>query len=120
MSNSVVFKKPTIKATSRAYVRLFGYFTSSEKWLDFLAHHRIEYVPFGIQRNGDCSVRVINTTTGAIAILGLDVPNEIKYHSHIATGRSFWTEDFLSASHKRHKVSEVGFSKASDDVVTPL
>jgi len=45
------FKKPTIKATSRAYVRLFGYFSSPSDWLDFLERYQVKCpVPFDRKR----------------------------------------------------------------------
>jgi hypothetical protein len=90
------FKKPTIKATSRAYVHLFGYFSSHDAWLAFLERYRVEPFEFGMQRHGDCAVRVVDPTTGRLAALGLEIPSEIKYHTHVATGRSFWQERFLS------------------------
>jgi hypothetical protein len=120
MNNSVTFKKPTIKATSRAYVRLFGYFSTPEKWLAFIDRYRIEFVEFGMHRNGDCSVRVIDSTNEKIATLGLDVPNEIKYHTYTPTGRSFWTENLFSPTHRRHRVIEIGLLQASKDEVIPL
>lgn len=119
MHHQVIFKKPTISGTSRAYVRLFDYFATAEKWLKFLQRYRVERVPFGMQRAGDCAVRVIDLGTSEIAVLGLDVPNEIKYHTHLATGRSFWTEDFASATHRRHRVIEVGYAEPSRDEVVP-
>jgi len=59
MKRQVPFKKPTIKATSRAYVHLFEYFPSSTAWLAFRTRYRVEHFSFGVQRNGDCAVRVI-------------------------------------------------------------
>lgn len=92
MHRQSAFKKPTIKATGRAYVRLFGYFTSSEAWLAFLERYRVEPFDFGMQRHGDCAVRVIDPTTGQLAALGLEIPNEIKYHTYMATARSFFID----------------------------
>jgi hypothetical protein len=92
------FKKPTIKATNRSYVRLFGNFTSPEAWLEFLDPYRIEPFDFGMQWHGGCAVRVVAPTTGHLATLGLEIPNAIKYHTYVATARSFWQECFLSNS----------------------
>lgn len=64
------FQKPTIKDTNRAYVRLFGYFVTSQKWLEFLQRNRIENVPFGMQRDGGCAVQVIDRATNDPAVLG--------------------------------------------------
>lgn len=110
------FKKPTIKGTSRAYVRLFSYFQTPEKWLEFLEQFRIEYVAFGMQRAGDCAVRVIEPSNGKVADLGLDVPNEIKYHTYVATARSFWIEEFSSSTYRRHRMTEVGARPHTDDI----
>lgn len=109
------FKKPTIKANGRAYVRLFGYFSSPADWRAFLAQYRVEQVGFGLQRNGDCSVRVVDPSTGDDATLGLDIPNYITYHTHTATSRSFWNEHFLSNTKRRHRTYEVGYANASKD-----
>ena len=119
MNHQGTFKKPTIKETSRAYVRLFDYFATAEKWLNFLHRYRVERVPFGIQRAGDCAVRVIDLESGAVAVLGLEVPNEIKYHTYTAMGRSFWTEEFLNATHRRNRIIEVGNTQVSKDEVVP-
>lgn len=119
MSDQGTFKKPTIKGTSRTYVRLFDYFAAAEKWLEFLQRYRVERVPFGMERAGDCAVRVTDLATGEVAVLGLEVPNEIKYHTHTATGRSFWTEEFASATHRRQRIIEVGSAQVSKDDVVP-
>jgi hypothetical protein len=119
VSHQGTFKEPTIKGTSRAYVRLFEYFETPEKWLEFLQRYRVERVPFGMQLAGDCAVRVIDPATSEVAVIGLEVPNEIKYHTYIATGRSFWTEEFASATHRRRRVIEVGYAQALKDEVVP-
>jgi len=120
MSSHVAFKKPTIKGTSRAYVRLFDYFGTADKWLDFLARYRIENVPFGMRRHGDCAVRVVDLATGQLAKLGLEIPNEIKYHTYVATARSFWLENFTSDTERRDRAIEVGYPHPSKDEVLPL
>ncbi len=119
LSQQVIFKKPTIKRTNRSYVRLFEYFATAEKWTEFLQKYRVELVPFGMHRNGDCAIRVIDRATNQLAVLGLDVPNEIKYHSYIATARSFWTEEFENATHRLHRIIEIGYQSAPKDEVTP-
>lgn len=48
MSHQGSFKKPTIKGTNRAYVRLFEYFVTPQVWLEFLERYRVEYVAFGM------------------------------------------------------------------------
>jgi hypothetical protein len=117
MKSSAGFKRPTIKATSRAYVRLFECFRTPEEWLSFLSRFRVEHPASGMQRNGDCAVRVIDLSTGDLATLGLEIPNEIKYHTYIATARSFWTESFTSATQRRRRVWEIGYSQPSTDEV---
>ncbi len=117
MKSSAGFKRPTIKATSRAYVRLFECFRTPEEWLSFLSRFRVEHPASGMQRNGDCAVRVIDPSTGEVATLGLEIPNEIKYHTYIATARSFWTESFTSATQRRRRVWEIGYSQPSTDEV---
>ena len=119
MSSPDSFKKPTIKGTSRAYVRLFGYFATPQKWLEFLRANRIDYMPFGMQREGDCAVRVIDRATNDLAVFGLEVPNVVKYHNNTAFGRSFWTEEFLSPTHQRRSVTEIGYPQASEDKTSP-
>lgn len=117
MKNPGVFKKPTIKTTSRAYVRLFEYFKTPEKWLPFLEAYKVVHVAFGMHRNGDCALRVIDPSTGELAILGLDVPNEIQYHTYVATNRSFWNERFTSDTQRRHRTTELGCASPSKDEV---
>jgi len=119
MTNPGVFKKPTIKATSRAYVRLFEYFKTPDRWLPFLDGHKVVHVPFGMHRNGDCALQVVDLSTGRLAILGLDVPNEIQFHTYVATGRSFWNERFTSDTHRRHRTTEIGCASPSKDEVAP-
>lgn len=120
MDHLRAFKRPTIKETSRAYVRLYGYFKTPEKWLAFLERYRVEYINFGMRRNGDCAVRVIDPATQEIAVLGLDLPNEIKYHTYTdKTDRSVWNEEFASATHRRRRQFEVGSDQASKDEVVP-
>lgn len=82
-------KRPTIKETNRAYVHLFEYFTSPDKWLEFLKQYNVECVDFGNRRNGDCAVRVVHPKSNELAILGLDIPNHITYHTYVSTARSF-------------------------------
>lgn len=118
MSRQGAFKKPTIKDTSRAYVRLFEYFTSPEAWLAFVDRYRIESFSFGMQRHGDCAVRVVDPATGHLATLGLSVPSEIKYHTYVATARSFWQECFLSDTQRRERTFEVGYAQPSKDEVS--
>jgi hypothetical protein len=119
MNSPDKFKKPTIKDTSRAYVRLFGHFRTPQEWLEFLQFNRVEYMPFGMQREGDCAVRVIDLATNDLAVLGLEVPNVVKYHNNVPFGRSFWTEEFLSPTHRRHRVMEIGHeAQVLEDKVT--
>lgn len=119
MNRQATFKKPTIKATSRAYVRLFGYFSSSESWLAFLERYKVEPFDSGMHRHGDCAVRVVDPTTGQLAVLGLEIPSEIKYHTYVATARSFWQECFLSDRQLRHRTLEEGNAQPSKDEVFP-
>ena len=117
MRQNDAFRKPTIKATSRAYVRLFEYFSSSEAWLAFLGRYRVESFEFGMHRHGDCAVRVVDPATGQLATLGLEIPNEIKYHTYMATARSFWQECFLSDTQLRSRTLEVGYAQLLKDEV---
>ena len=119
MRRQAAFKKPTIKATSRAYVRLYGYFSTSEAWLAFIERYKVEPFNFGLHRHGDCAVRVVDPTTGQLAALGLEIPNEIKYHTYVATARNFWQECFLSDTQRRHRTLEEGFPQPSRDEVLP-
>lgn len=112
------FKKPTIKDHGRAYVRLFQRFETPESWLQFLDRYTIEHRPFGVRRNGDCAVCVLDPATGNLADLGLEIPNEITYHT-FAAERSFWNERYASATHRRHRVLEVGRDLPSKDEVFP-
>jgi len=117
MNGQVGFKKPTIKATSRAYVHLFQYFSTPAAWLAFIERYRVEPFDFGMHRHGDCAVRVIDPMTGQLAVLGIEIPNEIKYHTYVATARSFWTESFLSDTQRRNRIWEVGHAAPSKDEV---
>ena len=119
MHRQAALKKPTIKGTSRAYVRLFGYFSSSESWLEFLERYKVGPFDFGMHRHGDCAVRVVDPTTGQLASLGLGIPSEIKYHTDIATARSFWHECFLSDTQRRQRTLEDGNAQPSTDEVLP-
>lgn len=85
--------------------------------MEFLQLYRVETVPFGMQRAGDCAVRVTDLATGEIAVFGLEAPNEIRHHTYTATGRSFRTEEFASATQRRHSIIEVGYSLTSKDEV---
>jgi hypothetical protein len=49
MSRQGTFKKPTTKDTSRAYVRLFGYFVTPKGWTEFLQLYRVEPIAVGMQ-----------------------------------------------------------------------
>ncbi|BCN13347.1 hypothetical protein RPSD_52320 (plasmid) [Ralstonia solanacearum] len=108
------FKKPTIKDNGRAYVRLFQYFETPECWLKFLEQYSVQTRSFGSRWDADCEVRVIDRATGDLAVLGLAVPNFIKYHT-FAAERSFWNEWYLSATEKRHRTIEVGYDRPSKD-----
>ncbi|SOY83461.1 conserved hypothetical protein [Cupriavidus taiwanensis] len=119
MKSDRAFKRPTIKDTNRAYVRLFEYIKTPDQWLSFLARYSVVNVPYGMKRNGDCAVRVIDPTSGSLAVLGLELPNEIKYHTYVATARNFWTEGFTSATHQRNRVLEVGCAQPRNDDVVP-
>lgn len=112
------FKKPTIKDKGRAYVRLFQYFETPDSWLKFLDQYAIETQTFGSRSDADCEVRVIDRATGDLAVLGLQVPNYINYHT-FAGERSFWNEWYLSATGRRHRVIEVGFDRPSKDETVP-
>lgn len=118
MNQQVAFKRPTIKATSRAHVHLFEYFSTPTAWLAFLERYRVERFDFGMHRNGDCAVRVIDPATGQLAVLGLELPNEIKYHTYAATAQSFWSESFLSKTERRNRILEVGHAGLSRDEVS--
>lgn len=119
MEKKRAFKRPTIKETNRAYVRLYEYFNTPEKWLAFLERYRVEIIDFGMRRHGDCAIRVIDPETQEVAVLGLELPNTVKYHTYVATSRSFWNEEFASATHRRIRTIEVGDAQASKDEVAP-
>ncbi|WP_208458875.1 hypothetical protein, partial [Burkholderia gladioli] len=51
---------------------------------------------------------VIDPATGDLADLGLDIPNQITYHT-FAAERSFWNERYASATLRRHRTIEVGY-----------
>lgn len=108
MEKKASFKKPTIKGYGRAFVRLYCYFGSAESWQQFLESYRVQHVPFGMVRNGDCAVQVVSRATGEVVALGLEIPHQIRYHTNVATVRSFWTEEFMDANHKRIRIIEVG------------
>jgi len=120
MNQQMTCKKPTIKATSRAYVHLFEYFSIPAAWLGFVERNSIEHFDFGMHRNGDCAVRVIDPATGQLAVLGLEIPNEIKYHTSVATARSFWSESFLGETQRRNRILEVGYTDPSKDEVSSM
>lgn len=113
------FSKPTIKKHGRAYVRLYDYFKTPDRWLAFLERYTVEHFDVGMRRNGDCAVRVIDPVTQEVAALGLDIPSLITYRTHVATARSFWNEEFRSETHRRQRTFEVGFVQASNDTVVP-
>jgi hypothetical protein len=72
-----------------------------------------------MQRHGDCAVRVLDSMTGDLAALGLEILNEIKYHTYVATGRSFWQERFLSETQRRDRTLEIGNPLPLKDEVCP-
>jgi hypothetical protein len=117
MNSTRGFKKPTIKDKGRAYVRLFQFFETTESWLRFLEQYVVETKSVGSRWDADCTVRVIDRTTGDLAVLGLHVPNHIHYHT-FGGERSFWNEWYLSATEKRHRVFEVGCDRPSKDEIT--
>lgn len=119
MNRKNTFKKPTIKGTSRAYVRLFEYYKTEDKWLYFLGKYQVKNLPFGNERNGDCAIRVIDPSNGMLAELGLEIPSEIKYHTYTATGRCFWNEHFIGDSHVRNRTIEIGYPNPTKDEVLP-
>lgn len=108
------FRKPTIKADGRACVRLYSYFNTPEKWIAFLERHHVERIPFGMARNGDCAIRVVDRASGILAALGPDIPCVIKYHVNIHPDRQFWTEEFATSTEVRSRVTEVGGKVLSD------
>ncbi|SAK98465.1 hypothetical protein AWB80_07527 [Caballeronia pedi] len=112
------FKKPTIKENGRAYVRLFQCFPNTESWLNFLANHSIKSETYGSRYDADCEIRVINRATGDLAVLGLEIPNRIRYHT-FGGDRSFWNEWYLSATHTRHRTTELGYNSPSKDETVP-
>lgn len=119
MDGNRQFKKPTIKDNGRAYVRLFQCFKTTESWLDFLNRYTIRHLPFGVRRNGDCAVCVYDPTTGDLAELGLEIPNEIIYRKLVAEGSFVWTESYASATHRRYRAIEVGCDMPLRDEVVP-
>ena len=112
------FKRPTIKGNGRAYVRLFQFFETPESWLKFLGQYAVETQSFGSRWDADCTVRVFDRETGDLAVLGLQVPNHIHYHT-FAAERSFWNEWYLSSTEKRHRVIEVGYDQPTKDETKP-
>ena len=113
-------KRPTIKETNRAHVRLFEYFTSLDKWLDFLKRYSVEFFSFGNRRNRDCAVRVVHLQSNELSNLGLDIPNHIIYHTYVSTAQSFWNEHFLSEMQTRTRSFEVGYPNVCKDEVCDL
>ena len=111
------FRRPTIKANGRAYTRLFTeYLKAPDTWTAFIARYRIESIPHGLAKNGDCAIQVIDPATGQLAVLGLNVPCVIKFHDIVEPSRQFWNEFFLSADEQRSRTIEVGLGVAKDDV----
>lgn len=116
MSTKDCFKKPTIKGTNRAYVRLFEYFRTPTEWQAFVGHYDVRPMSHGQQRYGDCAVRVFDRSTGGLAVLGLEIPNEITYHTFMGSSpRSFWNERFTSDTHQRHRTFEIPYNEPSSD-----
>lgn len=111
------FRRPTIKANGRAYTRLFTeYLKTPDAWTAFMARYRIESIPHGLAKNGDCAIQVIDLATGQLATLGLNMPSVIKYHNIVEPSRQFWNETFLSPTEQRSRTIEVGRGVAKDDV----
>lgn len=113
----MIIKKPTIKGTSRAYVRLFQYLGTVEEWLSFLEKYAVEDIPFGQQRFAEHAIRVLDRSNGELATLGLDLPCVIKYRNNIEPSRQFWIEEFQSATHRRRRILEVGRVAPSTDEI---
>lgn len=86
-------KKPTIKATNRAYVRLYERVVAQGSWEDFLAEYTVQMLEYGMRRSGGCAVEVRNRA-GEPADLGPYIPNRITYNTFIAPDRTTWQEHF--------------------------
>lgn len=84
-------KAPTIKATNRAYVRLYRIVIHHRDWDGFLSAFKVQMIQHGMDRNGDCGVHVLDAN-GELATLGSAIPNKITYSNFIEPARETWKE----------------------------
>ena len=86
-------KRPTIKGTNRAYVRLYDYVVKRDAWDEFTQKYSVRMIPHGMEKNGDCAVHVLDQN-GRLACLGAHIPHKITYSDFIHPPRTTWVEFF--------------------------
>lgn len=84
-------KPPSIKETNRAYVRLYKHVIQHRDWEKFKIEYEVQIIQYGMRRNGDCAVHVLDRT-GELATLGSTIPNKITYSNFIEPARETWQE----------------------------
>lgn len=95
-------KRPTIKGTNRAYVRLYDCVIKHQRWEDFISKYQVQIKSHGQERHGDCAIQVIGSD-GLPARLGPNIPNQISYSNFIHPARETWIE-YFSDEHTNWKV----------------
>lgn len=99
-------KRPTIKGTNRAYVRLYDYVIKHQHWEDFKSKYQVQMKSHGQERHGDCAIVVIGTD-GLLARLGPHIPNQIRYTNFIHPARETWVECFSDEKESWEKVTSI-------------
>lgn len=97
-------KKPTIKEFNRAYVRLYDFVKKHGDWEAFKARYRVEIIEFGMRKNGDCGVQVLDAD-GTLATLGNSIPNKITYRYFVEPPRTTWMEYFKEGDITRRETT---------------
>lgn len=107
--------KPTIKATNRAFVRLYKKFHSHAEWEKLLQSYQVKMIALGQARNGDCGV-VVTDSSGMSAALGLSIPNKITYSRFIEPAVETWIEFYSDGKQTRRRVLD-GLERVSSDQI---
>ena len=97
-------KKPSIKSTNRAYVRLHTYVTKRQDWEEFVQTYRVVLDSNGSEELSNCFVKVY-TKMGELAALGPNIPNQITFSLRKEPPMSIWTEFFNDGKFNWRNVS---------------
>lgn len=88
-------RAPTIKATNRAYVKLYERVVAAGlSWEDFADSYQITITPLGsTSRTYKCSIEV-RQADGQLAKLARGLPSVIRWHRNVEPDCEVWTEEF--------------------------